>query len=322
MLSYIKKILLLIFCFLTFQLHAKTIYEISENIRHTVNRDDASKIVYYFIPHINTNKKHPIVIICEGSSLKGDLESVMRIHTAWGLHQSLNQMGLSVVTIEKRGIDGNTIDEEEFFEHYTRTNRFNDHCNVIEALKSNPPVGWDGRLIFIGGSEGGPLALSLTLKYPNETLATVNWAGATDNAWPDQIWNFFHYDSWLMWLIGLYELPWSREKFYKKFEEIKHNPSSKKWFAGLTYRYHADVFEEKKRNTTYTTIRTPVLIVTGTEDTIIDTSDTFVDKAQQAGVPITYYRIDGMGHGVIDPKFGMIEKTLQWIFTILKSQNP
>lgn len=322
MLSYIKKILLLIFCFLSFQLHAKTVYEISENIHHTVSRDDGSKIVYYFVPHINTNKKNPIAIICEGSSLKEDLESVIRIHTAWGLHESLNQMGLGVVTVEKRGINGNRIDEEEFFEHYTRTNRFNDHCTVIEALKNNPPVGWDGSLIFIGGSEGGPLAISLTLKYPHETLATVNWAGATDNSWQDQIWNFFHHNSWFMWLVGLYELPWSREKFYKKFEEIKHNPSSKKWFAGLTYRYHADVFEEKKRNTTYTTIRTPLLIVTGTEDTIIDTSDTFVDKAQQAGVPITYYRIDGMGHGVIDPKFGMIKKTLQWIFTILKSQNP
>ena len=70
MLSYIKKLLVLTFCFLIFQLHAKTAYEIPENIRHTANRDDASKIVYYFIFHINTNKKNPIAIICEGSSLK------------------------------------------------------------------------------------------------------------------------------------------------------------------------------------------------------------------------------------------------------------
>lgn len=319
--STLKKLALPLLCFLIFHLHANTVYEIPENIRYTTHRDDASKITYYFIPHINTNKKHPIAIVCEGSSLKGELESVMRIHTAWGLHQSLTQMGLGIVTVEKRGIDGNIINEKEFFENYTRTNRFNDHCSVIEALKLNPPTGWNGKLIFIGGSEGGPLALSLTLKYPSQTIATVNWAGATDNSWPDQIWNFFHYDSWLTWLVGLYHLPWSKEKLYKKFKEIKCNPSSEKWFAGLTYRYHADVFEEEKRNAMYTKIATPLLVVTGTKDTIIDTSDTFVDKAQQAGVPITYYRVDGMGHGVIDPKFGMVEKTLQWIYSVAKLQN-
>lgn len=155
--SNIKKLAVLTCCLLSFHLRANTRYEIPENIRHTASRDDASKIVYYFIPHANTTKKHPIAIVCEGSSLKGELESVLRIHTAWGLHQPLNEMGLGVVTVEKRGIDGNIINEKEFFEHYTRTNRFRDHCSVIEALKRSPPAGWDGKLIFIGGSEDGIL---------------------------------------------------------------------------------------------------------------------------------------------------------------------
>jgi len=163
------------------------------------------------------------------------------------------------------------------------------------------------------GSEGGPLVLSLTLAYPNETLATVNWAGAGDGSWPDQLWDFFYHDSWMMWLIGIYEMPWFSYGLDKKFDEIKQNPSPEKWFCGMTYRYHADVFVEEERNRSYTTIRTPLLVVTGTNDTIINKSDVFVCKAQDAGVPITYYRVDGMGHGVIDPKFDMIKKTLEWI---------
>ena len=82
----------------------------------------------------------------------------------------------------------------------------------------------------------------------------------------------------------------------------------------MTYRYHADVFIEQDRNKAYTTIKTPLLVVTGTKDTIIETSDVFVNKAKKNGVPITYYRIEGARHyETINPKFNVIEKTLLWL---------
>lgn len=308
-----KNVVLLLLCCFSFQTQAKIIYDIPSDTRHTVNRADGSEIVYYLLPPANTHKAYPIAIICEGSSLKGQLESIIRGNKSWGLHPRLHDMGIGVLTVEKRGIDGNHINENEFFKYYTRTNRFNDHKQIIDALMHNPPSGWNGKLIFIGGSEGGPLVISLTLAYPKQTLATVDWVGASSNSWPDELWDFFHHGSLVTRLEGVYLMPWSRAGLDKKFDEIKRNPTYKKWFAGMTYRYHADVFAEEKRNKAYPSIKTPLLVVTGTADSIINTSDDFVNKARTSGVPITYYRVNGMGHKVLDPKFGMVSKTLNWI---------
>lgn len=59
--------------------------------------------------------------------------------------------------------------------------------------------------------------------------------------------------------------------------------------------------------------------MTGTEDSIIASSDLFVQKARDAGAPITYFRIDGMDHyvrkrpDVIDRSFEWLKQQLTWL---------
>ena len=144
--------------------------------RFTCPRDGGnSEIVYYFSKPSAQPKNYPIVMLCEGSSSKGDLKSVLRMNHDFGT--SIDALNCGLITVEKWGIDGDTIDEKSFWQHYTRSQRFNDHMKVIKHLEENPPAGWNGFLVFFGGSEGGPMVNQLSITYP-KTLATINLVGA------------------------------------------------------------------------------------------------------------------------------------------------
>lgn len=86
--------------------------------------------------------------------------------------------------------------------------------------------------------------------------------------------------------------------------------------GGMTYLYHADAFE--KPSIDYAKIKIPFLVVAGAEDSIIESCDQFVQKALDAGAPITYFRVDGMDH-YIRKRPDVIDKSFEWLkFQILQ----
>jgi hypothetical protein len=99
-------------------------------------------------------------------------------------------LGVGVLTVEQRGVDDHQVNTKEFMEHDTGSNRLIDHRTVIEHLKKHPPLGWNGKLIFLGVSEGGAIVRTLSTGYPKMTLATINWSGAGDFSWCDELWTF------------------------------------------------------------------------------------------------------------------------------------
>ncbi|ETZ04732.1 hypothetical protein [Holospora undulata] len=123
-----------------------------------------------------------------GSSLEDDITSIIHFHR-YVLKEFLD-LGVGVVTIEQQYVVGNQINVLEFIEHYTRYNRLSDHRTVIEYLKKHPPKGWNGKLIFLGVSEGGPIVTALTTDYSSDARATRNWSGAGDWSWRDKLWTF------------------------------------------------------------------------------------------------------------------------------------
>ncbi|MBA2728562.1 MAG: hypothetical protein H0U49_10375, partial [Parachlamydiaceae bacterium] len=80
------------------------------------------------------------------------------------------------------------------------------------------------------------------------------------------------------------------------------------------YLYHADAFLKPAVN--YSKIRSPFLVVKGTADSDIESCDQFVQKAMEAGAPITYFRIEGMDHwfrkrtDIIDQSFCWLQQQL------------
>ena len=213
--------------------------------------------------------------------------------------------------------DSEIIDEEVFWRYYTRSARLRDHQAVIENLKLNPPAGWNGKIILLGVSEGGPLVTSLTEKYCDRIIATINWSGAGDLPWREELWLFIEDLKKNEDCIPY--LPVNRSAYDACMEEVLANPTPDKDFLGMTYLYHADALQYSQPD--YEKIQTSFLVVAGVQDSIIDSSDVFVQKAKAAGANITYLRIEDMDH-YIRKRSEIIEQSFQWLSSLFYKDQP
>jgi len=297
-------------------------YDIPLSSRFTIKRSyTKSDIIYY----MSTPDKpsFPIAILCGGSSLKNDITSIIHFHRYF--LQEFLDLGVAVLTVEQEGVDGNIIDANVFMENYTRSERLFDHCKVIEHLKTNPPSGWDGTLLLLGVSEGGPLVTTLTTLYSDRVVATINWVGASGWSWRDELWAFttniektipWHFKlrmklpKWMPFSIDFY-LPQSRQEFDTIMDDALCLPTIENEYLGMTYKYHADALEQYPQPDYYA-IKTPFLVVAGEEDTLIHSCDLFVEKAKSAGAPITYLRVPNMDH-YIRERSDIIAQSFQWL---------
>jgi hypothetical protein len=165
-------------------------FEIPPSIRFTLDREPStSPIIYYFSKPDLIDTSYPILIICDGSLSKGNLTSVLFMRQHPALASRVEPLNIGCLTIEKWGIDGNESNEEEFWQHYTRSQRLTDHLHVIHHLQEHPPVGWNGKILLLGASEGGPIVTDLSILCP-DVIATIVWSGAGDWPWADVLWQF------------------------------------------------------------------------------------------------------------------------------------
>lgn len=298
-------------------------YDIPTSCRFTTQRagKNAPDIVYYFSSP--SKEKFPIAILVGGSSSENDIMSIIHFHRYF-LKEFLD-LGVGVITVEQQGVDGKKINKKEFMDHYTRSNRLKDHRDVIDHLIKNPPKGWNGKFIFLGVSEGGPIVTTLTCDYSERTMATINWSGAGDDSWDNELWVFmqemikqtpWHIElraklpSWMPFSLDLY-FPKSRKDHDTAMQQTIQNPTPNLKLAGMTYLYHNDaliVYPKKD----YAKIKTPFLVVAGAKDSIIGSCDAFVQKAKGVGAPITYMRIEDMDH-YIRKKENVIKDSFSWL---------
>ena len=293
-------------------------YDIPVPARFTAKSLDVTTpdVIYYLSP--SKLEGYPIAILCGGSSTEADVHSIIHFHRYF--LQEFLDLHVGVVTVEQRGIDGNKVDLKEFMEHYTRSNRLKDHQVVIEYLKTNPPNGWNGKFIFLGVSEGGPIVTSLTVQYSDSTIATINWSGAGDWSWREELWLFLqklladnpecpHQVKLADCRICLEHVA-ERDRYDAYMDTIVLDPTSDRYFLGMTYKYHADAMFYPTVD--YKKIRTPFLVVAGAKDTIIHSSDAFVEKAKEAGAPITYLRVENMDH-YVRKRADIINQSFEWL---------
>ncbi len=301
-------------------------YEIPAASRFTASRSGVPDSDIVFYRSIPKSDNYPIAILCGGSTDKEHLSSIIHFHRYF--LQECKGLGLGVVTVEQWGIDGNDIDQEECIAHYTRTQRLRDHREVLAHLKANPFEGWNGKFVFIGVSEGGAIVTSLSTEYSEETVATINWSGAGDWHWRDELWVFLQrlietnpqcpHSVLLSDCEICSELTTTRDKFNALMNFIMQNPTPDEYFLNMTYLYHADA--QVYPNYNYEELSSPFLVVTGALDTIIDSSDEFVAKAHAAGAPITYMRICDMDH-YVRKRPDVIDASFTWLRNQLREFN-
>ncbi|MBN4067056.1 hypothetical protein JYU14_03130 [Simkania negevensis] len=294
------------------------IYEIPSSSRFTIFRHevDTPDLVYYLTKP--QNNQFPIVVLCEGSSDKSNVSSIIHFHRYF-LQECLD-VGAAVLTVEQWGIDGREVNAEEWIKHYTRSQRLEDHRLIVKHLLANPIEGWNGEFIFIGVSEGGAIVTLLSAEYAHVTTATVNWSGAGDWSWREELWGFLQnlilmnpecpHDIKLSECSSCLEMIGSRNNYDSLMDSMLANPNPNEFFLNMTHMYHADALSFPKPS--YEKIIKPYLVVSGALDTIIDSSDLFVEKAKRADVPVTYLRVSDMDH-YVRKRPDVIEASFAWL---------
>ncbi len=278
---------------------------------------DAPSITYY-LSQPQPQKASPIAILCTGSSSKDFIHSVIHFHRYF--LQEFQDAGCAVMTLEQWGVEGQNVDEEVFWQHYTRMQRLQDHEKVIEHVLQNPPDWWNGKFVLLGVSEGGPLVTSLTQKCHDDVLATINWCGAGDWSWRDELWVFIkamkRNASWWQKILFYFIFPRTRAKYDQEMDKTLADPCADKDFMGMSYKYHADALNYSEVD--YKKLLAPFLVIAGAHDSIIDSCDEFVNKAQKAGANITYMRIEGIDH-YIRKRPDIIKQTFDWLKEAMKT---
>lgn len=307
---------------------APSTYKIPKQSIHTIQRSEISapSITYYV--STPTAKKYPIALIFGGSSSYQNVSSSIHIHRY--LLQEFIDLQCGVLSIEQWGIDSTTINKPDFFYHYTRSQRLADARTVINHLIHNPPPDWNGLFIFLGISEGGPIVTQLAQDFNAHTLATINWCGAGDWKWNNELWTFIKFfrknNYWLFllldacggWMPFVPDIPKTRKKFDSIMQKIETNPSYNKWFMGMTYAYHYDA--QHFPCIEYTKITQPFLVVSGGQDPNIESCNSFVSKALTAKVPLTYFYVPEMDH-YIRHRPDIIKKSFDWLEQVLVTNN-
>ena len=267
------------------------------------------KIAFYLSKPQNKNN-YPIVILIGGSTDKDDISSIANFHQYF--MKDFVKISAGAVTVEPWGVDGNEISKTTFFDHYTRTQILQDYQTVINYLKISPPSGWNGKLGLLGVSEGGHIATTLASIPSNNIIATVNWSGASDWSWKNELW------------AGMQEMykqnPTctssdckdikSRSKYDARMKKILADPSPNKWFFNMTNLYMADALKYPRPD--YRNINGRFLLVTGTKDTLVGSSDDFYKKAELNNVKVTYWRIESMDH-YIRKRPDLIQNSFNWL---------
>lgn len=296
-------------------------YEVPDGCRYSLERENLGdeSITYYF-SRPKAQEDYPIAILCGGSSSPDSITSIIHFHRYF-LKEFLN-LGCGVLTVEQWGVTDRTIDTKTFLEHYTRSQRLEDHERVMNNLRSHPPEGWNGKFVLLGVSEGGPIVSALTSSYSEDVLATIIWSGAGDWSWDEELWVFIEAlrrdAPWWIKLRSIIPegwpfstwLPSDRSEFDQIMRQALMDPSSDRFFMDMTYKYHADALTFPVLN--YAALRAPVFVVGGALDSAIGTSDAFVEKAKTSGVDITYLRIDDMDH-YVRKRPDVINRSFEWL---------
>lgn len=287
----------------------------SKPIRHVLSLKK-SKFVYYLEKPI-AMEKYPILLAIEGSfSYSDGIESVLRLHKKLAPHVLSWRVGL--VTLERRGVNNNQIDEDVYHRYNVPSQRFLDHLRLIAWLYQNPPAGWDGQFIILGGSEGGPLAIKLAKKI--KPLACVTIVGCSGKSFKEYIWETITSMSSAMpwWQRFLsywwYSIPYTRGDYDKQCAIMKKDPDYKKWWFGQTYLYWSDTLGKSEAGD-FLSLSCPCLVVAGSKDIARSSTDQLVERAKKKNKDVTYICIEGMAHDALNPQWNVLGQVYEFLKT-------
>jgi pimeloyl-ACP methyl ester carboxylesterase len=212
-------------------------------------------------------------------------------------------IGLGVMTMEKRGVepdDDGKICSKEYLETNDRMQRISDAELLIVRLRGLFPD-WNGKLIVVGGSEGGTIAPEIALSY-DQTVAVVSLASG---GWSQSEELKKLKETELSESGKTHEeIQAALAELDAKFEEIRKSPvSSKTWFGDdNTYKRWASYLWYSPLDY-FVKLNVPVYIAQGVADknAPVESADAVRDRFNSLRkTNAIYRRYEGLDHQWID----------------------
>lgn len=276
---------LILFLFLPVLSYADT----TEKFQFT--RPDGSTLVGYYSPPYDATKPFPVGLIIHGSQC----ESISVWHEDF--RSLVIDFGAALITIEKQGIYSPTeIDLYEYDMTNCLDHRLEDHLLLIQKLREGLIPGWNGRIIMIGGSEGGRIAAALSAQTPEIKATVLFTSGGGLNSVEELQIAFTKY---------LKSRGESDEEIAETLMFLDHqisemltDPTPGKIFLSYTYKWWASHLSRNVINDLIN-IDHPIFYAHGTHDTVvpIESAEKVVEIFQELGkTNMTYRRVEGYDH--------------------------
>lgn len=249
----------------------------------------------------------------QGSSF----ESSLKWHL--DLSEHLADLGLGLITLEKQGISQNDTNLFEYNQNNYLENRHQDYLLCLENLHTIIPE-WQGKLIFLGESEGGTLAANLAKQF-QETAAVLLLATGGGIKPKEEIkWAIRH-------RLEKHEAPLDQIDEYMtclddQLDSMMLDPDPNKKFLGNTYKWWASLLVVDELSSALTQLSLPIYLVHGIEDEQIPifSADLASDLLKKTNA-LTYIRLEDSDHNLKHPDIYI--SACKWLQSILFGQeNP
>ena len=191
--------------------------------QYSLINEEGKKLVFYIGKKPNSNLKDKILIYLQGSGSQS-------VKNNFGDGAEATFLGYDILYIEKYGFNSRDL----FCQSYTLKSRVENVLNIVKHVKNNIYKNKIKEIGILGQSEGGAIAAEIATNLPMVTHVIIMGAGGLPQAKEFEILleknlkkgkPFFKSDIK------------TKEQLLCKYEEIKKNCSSEKFWLGHTYKY-------------------------------------------------------------------------------------
>ena len=245
-------------------------------------------------------KSFPLVILVHGSTCN----SVYPLFQS--LTPSLLAAGIAVATVEKYGIDElQNVCPNSYIENNTIQGRVLDHLQVVAHFRKNLK-GWNHKIGWAGGSEGGQVA-SLVAPLVPETSAIVMLASGGGMTMAEEL-SLLTERSLKKSGASSVQIQNELDSLSKKYDEIKKNPTSdKEWLsdggtARNTYKWWNSILWIKSLPL-LENLDIPLYVAHGTEDSSCpyESSNVIAERFKNLGkTNLSFKTYSGLEHNWTD----------------------
>lgn len=260
-------------------------------------RADGTVVEGYF-DRPDSKTEVPVVVFVDGSHET----SVTISHDK--LAARFNPRRIGLISLEKRGITPEQIDQDEFWAHDCFEERLQDYVLLLKQFKDREIPGCNGCIVLLGGSEGGKIAPRLSLEFPTvvQGLVLIGSGGGLpfgeemkfqSQQLIQQMGTFKRLSYKIRGTMFPKEIEQHYEKMLGEPESLRMcGPKTWKWFASyLRYDLLSDLLK----------VETPIYMIHGEEDIMVPvkSADLVQEAFDQAGkTNLQYARYNNLGHAL------------------------